>query len=253
MDEVYFLEKIQNIINTYQAKENLSPDFLLILLGPTASGKTRLAVQLAKEIGAEILSADSRQVYKRLDIGTGKDLQEYQGVPHHLINIIEPTEKYNVNRFKEDFFRIYDRLIKENKPRILCGGTGSYIQSILQASPYSVIPKNESFHLEHKLVNKEELIRQLNTFTIPEDFQIDWHNHKRLVRALEIVTYLENHPLPQNPQRLVTNYLILGLNPDLETRKRKIDARLSKRLADGLIQEVQGLLEEGLSHEQLQW
>src|SRR5690606_42162199 len=114
MDDVYFVEQIQNIISTYQAKENLSPDFLLILLRPTASGKTRLAVQLAKEIGAEILSADSRQVYKRLDIGTGKDLQENQGVPHHLINIIEHTEKYNVNSFKEDFFSIYVRHINEN-------------------------------------------------------------------------------------------------------------------------------------------
>jgi len=253
MDEVYSLEKIQDIIHTYQAKENLSPDFLLILLGPTASGKTKLAVQLAKKYDAEIISADSRQVYKRLDIGTGKDLQEYQDIPYHLINIIEPTESYNVHAFKKDFFVAYDQLVSVSKPAILCGGTGSYIQSILQASPYSAIPKNETFHLQHKLVSKQDLIKQLHTFKIPADFQIDWHNHKRLVRALEIVNYLQNNPLPQQPVRLVKNFLILGLNPDIETRRNKIDDRLNQRLADGLIQEVEGLLKEGLSHEQLQW
>ena len=254
MDQVRDITNIQELIESiHQAEEFLSPDFLLIILGPTASGKTKLAVQLAQAMNGEIISADSRQVYRQLDIGTGKDLIEYQDIPYHLIDIADPHEHYNVDLFREDFQQAFLEIRNREKLPIICGGTGSYIQSLLQEQPYSQIPKDKDLQTELSLMPKEALIARIKEFSIPEDFNIDWNSHKRLVRALEILIYLKDHPKPEVEANTVKDFLILGLSPDRETRRARIDKRLETRMEQGLLVEVEGLLAQGISHEQLQW
>lgn len=254
MDKICDLRTTQDIVkHINRAKEKLSPDLLLILMGPTASGKTRLAVELAKALHGEIISADSRQVYQGLDIGTGKDLKEYDEIPYHLIDIVPPTAQYSVKEFVKDFDIAYQGIIGRGKLPILCGGTGSYVQTLLQPQPYSSIPKDDTFHVEHAALSKAELIEKVKAEEIPVDFQIDWQSPKRLIRALEIVRYLKINDQPAAIATKHYPYLIMALNPPLETRRSRIDKRLSARMEEGLIPEVQGLLESGLTHEQLQW
>ncbi|COW04556.1 tRNA delta(2)-isopentenylpyrophosphate transferase MiaA_1 [Mycobacterium tuberculosis] len=254
MDQVRDLTKFPELIQfIHQAKENLSPDFLLIVLGPTASGKTKLAVKLAEVLDGEIISADSRQVYRKLDIGTGKDLKEYDQIPYHLIDIKNPDEKYDVDEFKNDFLVVYQDILSRNKLPILCGGSGSYIQSLLESRPYSSVPKNRELQKELSVFDKEELIEKIKSYSIPADFKIDWNNQKRLVRSLEILEYLSSHELPISKGPLVKNYLILGLNPSLEIRRERIDVRLNSRMEEGLLEEVKGLIDSGIDHEQLKW
>lgn len=225
-----------------QAKENLSPDLLMIILGPTASGKTNLAVEIAKERQGEIISADSRQVYRGMDIGTGKDLSEYGNIHHHLIDITEPGETYNADLFRQDFFAAYDDIIFRGKLPILCGGSGSYIHTVLQDNPYSQIPKDIGLQEELTKLSKEELIFQIQRLPIPIGFNIDFNNHKRLVRSLEILQYLDRFSPNIRPQRTVQNYLVFGLNPSLEQRRTRITQRLKQRLENGLIAEIDELL-----------
>lgn len=231
----------------HQAKEKLSPDLLIIILGPTASGKTKLAVELARQIDGEIISADSRQVYRDMDIGTGKDLEEYRDVPYHLINIKKPGDKYNADLFRRDFFKAYDHIINVQKQPILCGGSGSYIQSVLQDRPYAQIPKDSYLQKKLSQLAEEELLERIHTIGVPPDLQIDFHNHKRLVRALEILLYLQHHRQPKQLQRIVPNYLVFGLCPPLEKRRMSITQRLHARLQQGLVEEVKHLIERGIS------
>lgn len=240
---------ITEIIN--EAKEKLSPDLLLIILGPTASGKTQLAVELATQLAGEIISADSRQVYQGMDIGTGKDLEEYHHIPYHLINIKNPGEKYNVDLFRTDFFEAYDRIVNYQKQPILCGGSGSYIQSVLQYRLYAQIPTNSELQQKLSQLPKEELVAEIQKIGIPEDLKIDFHNHKRLVRALEILLYLQQHPRPLLRQRIVNNYVVFGLNPPIEQRRASITRRLNERLQQGLVEEVEHLINMGVSHDDL--
>src|SRR5690606_37481823 len=137
------------------------PEDLIIVLGPTASGKTKLAVAIAKELDAEIISADSRQVYRRMDIGTGKDIPEYGSVPYHLIDIVEPGEKYNISRFLEDFERAYQTIRSRNRPVVVCGGTGFYIQALLEPKPYTQVPTNPALRKELDMLDKETLRKEL--------------------------------------------------------------------------------------------
>ncbi|MGN5955744.1 tRNA (adenosine(37)-N6)-dimethylallyltransferase MiaA [Sphingobacterium lactis] len=254
MDKICHLDSFENIISFInQAKEHLSPDFLIILLGPTASGKTALAVRIAQTLDAEIISSDSRQVYQHLDIGTGKDLREYGNVPYHLIDIVPPTIKYSVENFKKDFQEASRLIRQKGKQVILCGGTGSYIHSLLIAQPYASIPKNQEFQDRLASYSKEELLEQLQTYEIPNDFHIDRDSKKRLIRALEILNYLKYHEAPEKGEAIVKDYLVLGLNPGLTDRRSKIDRRLDSRLEEGLLAEVEGLLAKGLSHEDLMW
>lgn len=236
-----------------QAKEHLSPDSLWIILGPTASGKTRTAVELAKAFDGEIISADSRQVYRHMDIGTGKDLEEYDQIPHHLINIAEPGERYQVDRFRDDFFAAYDSIIARGKQAVLCGGTGSYIQTILQQSIYTQIPKDPAVQAELSLFSKEQLELKIRENGIPTDFTIDFNSHKRLVRALEILRYIQIHKPDLEPLRTIEKYHVIGINPNVENRRAAIKNRLIKRLGHGLIGEVQGLLDDGLSFADLHY
>jgi len=227
---------------------------LLIVLGATAVGKTKLAVQLAHAFNGEIISADSRQVYKGMDIGTGKDLSEYEvnglKIPHHLIDIKSAGQRYQVNAFKDDFYEAFEKLQTLGKLPILCGGTGMYIHSLLQNHELTAIPVNEQLRQQLLLLNKEELQRELNKYPLKLREQADLSSHKRLIRAIEIAEYLSHHNLPTEKKKEL-NPLVIGLYNEVDTRRNKILSRLDDRLSHGLIEEVQDLLKGGVSEEML--
>ncbi|MGO1597824.1 MAG: tRNA (adenosine(37)-N6)-dimethylallyltransferase MiaA [Sphingobacterium sp.] len=256
MDEIRHLTSQKDIvayINRAKENQNLSPDFLLVILGPTASGKTKLATNLARNYHGEIISADSRQIYRGLNIGTGKDLNEYEGIPYHLIDIKNPTDHYSVNQFRTDFSVAYQRIRSKGRQAILCGGTGSYIQAILQDQPFSRIPSDDVYHARLAEYTMDELTAMVQRENVPADFSIDIKNKKRVIRALEILEYLRKNPLPPPATLSVKEYLIIGLNPGLQERRSLIDERLVKRLDEGLIGEIDHLLTAGLTHQQIQW
>jgi len=241
------------IIKDLQEDAQLLPEDLLIILGPTASGKTKLAVEIAKHINAEIISADSRQVYRHMDIGTGKDLAEYQDIPYHLINTLEPGERYNIDLFLKDFEDSYYDIIQRGKRVIVCGGTGFYIQSLLHAKPYTQIPVDLQLRSELESLNKEEIQILLNEESIPSNFQIDFSSRKRMIRAIEICRFLEANPEYDFTIAKSYRYKILGLNPPVETRRERISKRLLRRLDEGMIAEVKDLLERGITHDELEY
>lgn len=226
-------------------------DFELItILGPTASGKTSLAVALAKEIGGEIISADSRQIYRGMDIGTGKDLAEYDEVPFHLIDILDAGEIYGVGQFQKDFHHVFEQIKARKRVPILCGGTGLYIQSVLQNFEFTSVPRNAELReaIESKTI--EEL--RLDFKDMPEhaSFDADTSTHKRLVRAIEIAKWLESNSLEHcdvQPPKSLT----FGIHPNWEVRRANITARLHERFEQGLIEEVEQLLKTGVSEEML--
>lgn len=227
---------------------------LLIILGPTASGKTRLAVNVSQQLDGEIISADSRQVFKQMDIGTGKDLAEYnvngRDIPYHLINIREPGESYNVNAFKDDFYAAYQEIRQREHLPVLCGGTGMYIHSILQNHAYTAVPVNESLRNELPIQNLVALRTILAGYPAAVTAQADLSSAKRLVRAIEIAEYLQHYPLIEE-ERPILKPLVIGLNGDVELRRERIYQRLNQRFSEGLIEEVAGLLAQGLSPETL--
>jgi len=227
---------------------------LLIILGPTASGKTKLAANLANSLNGEIISADSRQVFKGMDIGTGKDLETYivngNKIKTYLIDIRLAGEKYHVNAFKEDFYNAFENITQLNKLPILCGGTGMYIHSILQNQPYTAIPINQSLRDQLIVLSKTELQEKLNTFPLESRENADFSSSKRLIRAIEIATYLQSHPLITIDRPTFTP-LVIGLQNDVDTRRYKILARLEERLNNGLIEEVEHLLANGVSEDTL--
>lgn len=229
--------------------EQTSSNPLLIILGATASGKTRLAVSLASSMGAEIISGDSRQVFKGMDIGTGKDLSEYtykgQMVPYHLIDIKQPGEKYHVDEFKEDFFEVFQDLSSRKVLPILCGGSGMYIHSILQNHAYTSIPVDES--LRTTLTGKTliELNNILSGFPAGLTSYADRSTIKRLIRAIEIASFLIHHKFEPAKRPNFKPYVV-GLANDVEIRRQKIGERLDRRLAQGMVEEVQGLMYNGI-------
>jgi tRNA dimethylallyltransferase len=231
-----------------------SPNPLLIVLGPTASGKTRLAIRLAERLGAEIISADSRQVFKGMDIGTGKDLDEYaingKNIPHHLINIKEAGEKYNVNEFKEDFYTFFDELTEKGVLPILCGGTGMYIHSLLQNQEYTSIPNNHQLRETLSVVSIEHLRERLNTYPLEYTRHADLSSHKRLLRAVEVAEFLMHNRLEPVIRKEISA-TVIGLNPERSLRRANIMARLESRIQQGLIEEVANLRAKGLSDEML--
>ena len=226
---------------------------LIVILGPTASGKTALAAHLAKALDGEIISADSRQVYRRMDLGTGKDYADYvvegQRIPAHLIDIREPGYKYNVYEFQNDFFHVFEDLQKRGKWAILCGGTGLYIEAVLQQYKMIHVPANPALRESLKDKTLAELEEILSEFRILHN-STDTDTHKRAVRAIEIETYYQSHPeievqLPE------IRPLLIGVDIDRELRREKITRRLQQRLEEGLVAEVEALLAEGLSAEDL--
>ena len=226
---------------------------LITILGPTASGKTPLASALADRLGTEIISGDSRQVYRRMDLGTGKDLVDYtvegRQVPYHLIDIVEPGYKYNVFEYQRDFLKAYQEITEKNKLPILCGGTGMYIESVLKG--YRLLPVPENPELRASLEGKslEELTGILEGYKKLHN-STDVDTAKRAIRAIEIEEYYKQQPAEYREFPSLKS-LIIGVDIDRELRREKITRRLKQRLDEGMVEEVRGLLAEGIDPENL--
>ena len=226
---------------------------LITILGPTASGKTPLATALADRLGTEIISGDSRQVYRRMDLGTGKDLADYtiegRSVPYHLIDVVEPGYKYNVFEYQRDFLKAYESIVGKGKLPILCGGTGMYLESVLKGYRLLPVPENPELRasLEGKSLQELTLIlegyKKLHNST-------DVDTAKRAIRAIEIEEYYKQQP-PEYREFPALKSLIVGVDIDRELRREKITRRLKQRLDEGMVEEVRGLLAEGISAESL--
>ena len=227
---------------------------LITILGPTASGKTPLAAALAQRIGGEILSADSRQVYRRMDIGTGKDLSDYGDVPYHLIDICEPGTKYNLFQYQQDFFDAYQDIRNRGVQPILCGGTGLYIEAVLKGYHLSPVPQNQPLRDSLEGRSLEELTEMLKTLKAKSGSVMhnttDVDSCQRAIRAIEIETYNLEHPMPLRELPPIPS-TIIGVNIDRELRREKITRRLKARLDEGMVDEVRGLLDSGIPAEDL--
>ncbi len=231
---------------------------MITILGPTASGKTSLAASLAHRLGAEIISADSRQVYRRMDLGTGKDLGDYtvdgQKVPYHLIDIVEPGTKYNLFEYQRDFLKAYEDITSRGLQTVLCGGTGLYIESILKG--YRLIPVAENHELRKSLEGKT--LQELTTILeeLKKRTGSNMHNTtdvdtpKRAIRAIEIETVYAATPVGKRFFPKIES-LIVGVNIDRDARREKITHRLRQRLDEGMVEEVEKLLDEGIPAENL--
>ena len=257
-----------------EIKQMIDNNLLITILGPTASGKTSLAVALAAYLSehegraAEIISADSRQVYRGMDIGTGKDLEEYGTIPYHLIDICEPGTKYNLFQYQQDFLNAYEDIKGRGVQPILCGGTGLYIEAVLKGYQLSPVPQNPE--LRERLADKSleeltEMLRELKrqTGTCMHN-TTDVDTAQRAIRAIEIETakleeMRDDHkgksPLTPSPfgegRGEAPPYIIIGVDIDREERRRKITHRLRQRLDNGMVEEIRGLLDRGIPAEDL--
>lgn len=226
---------------------------LVTILGPTASGKTPLAVALAYRLNAEIISGDSRQVYRRMDLGTGKDLADYvvdgKRIPYHLIDIVEPGYKYNVFEFQRDFLQAYDDIRQRGVLPILCGGTGMYIESVLKG--YKLLPVPENPELRASLADKslDELTTILAGYKKLHN-STDVDTVKRAIRAIEIEEYYRQQPVSAREFPAI-NSLVIGVDIDRDLRRTKITRRLKQRLDEGMVDEVRALLDAGIPAEDL--
>lgn len=226
---------------------------IITLLGPTACGKTALAVELAHALHSEIISADSRQVYRRMDIGTGKDLDEYNVngkiVPYHLIDIAEPGYKYNLFEYQRDFLSAYNSIRAKGEVPVLCGGTGLYIESVLKGYRMTPVPENPELRASLRGKSLEELtdilsgMKKLHNTT-------DVDTPARAIRAIEVQTYYAEHLVDERPFPKLES-LTVGILIDRETRRRRISQRLKQRLDNGMVEEVKTLLDEGIPPEDL--
>ena len=226
---------------------------LITILGPTASGKTALAVSLAVKLDAEIISADSRQIYRRMDIGTGKDLSEYTigdtTIPYHLIDICEPGYKYNLYEYQRDFKIIYKNICDRKKTPILCGGTGLYIETVLKGYSMPQVPENKDLRESLKQKSLPELEAILKTYkTLHNTTDVD--SCKRAIRAIEIAEYYRLQPPGTLEDKPIESFII-GVDIEREKRREKISARLRSRLDEGMVEEVKKLLDEGIPAEDL--
>ena len=226
---------------------------MITLLGPTASGKTSVAAAYAAVTDAEIISADSRQVYRAMDIGTGKDLADYvvdgKQVPYHLIDIAEPGYKYNVFEFQRDFLQAYDDVTARGRLPLLCGGTGLYIESVLRS--YRLVPVPENAELRASLADKSlvELTEILSGYKRLHN-TTDVDTAKRAIRAIEIEEYYQEHKIDERPFPKM-NSLVVGIDVDREVRRERISRRLHMRLEEGMVDEVRTLMARGLTEEDL--
>ena len=213
-----------------------------------------MAARLAAEIGGEVISADSRQVYRRMDIGTGKDLEDYGSVSYHLIDICEPGTKYNLFEYQQDFFDAYQDIRSRGAIPILCGGTGLYIEAVLKGYHLSPVPQNQELRDSLEGKSLEELTQMLTQ--LKEKTGSNMHNKtdvdscQRAIRAIEIETYNLEHPVPRRELPPVDS-LIIGIDIDRELRREKITRRLKARLENGMVDEVKALLDEGIPSEDL--
>ena len=235
---------------------------LITILGPTASGKTPLAAALAREVNGEIISADSRQVYRRMDIGTGKDLADYTtivdgmpvNIPYHLIDICEPGTKYNLFQYQQDFFDAYNDIVGRGATPILCGGTGLYIEAVLKGYHLSPVPQNAELRSQLEGKSLEELtlllenLKKENGSVMHNKTDVD--SCQRAIRAIEIETYNKEHPMPLRELPPIPS-VIIGVNIDRELRREKITRRLKARLDEGMVDEIRSLLDSGIPAEDL--
>ena len=226
---------------------------LLAVIGPTASGKTAFAVRLALALGGEVISADSRQVYRGMDIGTGKDLEEYvvegQQVPCHLVDIVEAGYKYNVFEYQADFLRVWEDCRRRGVVPVLCGGSGLYVEAVLKGYKLLAVPVNEELRASLEGMPLPELAARLATYKkLHNTTEID--TPKRAIRAIEIEEYYRTHPYEEKdfPQ---LRPLIVGVEVSREVRRERITRRLHERLEQGMVEEVRQLLDSGVAPENL--
>ena len=227
-------------------------DVLYVITGPTASGKTSKAVALAKAIDAEIISADSRQIYRGMDLGTGKDLADYDGVPYHLIDICDAGYKYNLYECLRDYREAYADIRSRGKNVILCGGTGLYVESVLKGIELPQVPQNPELRESLKDKTLDELTAILSQMkTLHNSTDVD--NCKRAIRAIEIQTYYQQNPHLEvaTKQHPIDNALVIGVDIDVENRRRRITERLQARIDQGMIDEVKRLIDSGISPDDL--
>lgn len=227
-------------------------DILFVVTGPTASGKTSKAVALAKYLDGEIISADSRQLYRRMDLGTGKDLDEYDNIPYHLIDICEPGYKYNLFEYLRDYQIAADDIKQRNKATILCGGTGLYVESVLKGIQLPPVPENKELRATLEGKTLEELTEILKRYkTLHNTTDVD--TAKRAIRAIEIREFYHNNPQLEaktepNP---IKNAVVIGVDIDRESRRERISKRLRTRLNNGMVDEVKNLIDCGVNPEDL--
>lgn len=225
------------------------------IVGPTATGKTELATRLAHHINGEIISADSRQLYRGMDIGTGKDLKDYtidgEKIPYHLIDICDAGYQYNLYEYQRDFLKAFDLVQSHNRLPILCGGTGLYVESVLKGYKLIEVPTNEALRSQLENKSLEELTEILKTYPNHKlHNKTDVDTIKRAIRSIEITDYYSKHDVENTPYPTI-NPIIFGVQIDRELRRQKITRRLKARLEEGMIDEVQGLLDSGIPAENL--
>lgn len=225
---------------------------LLTILGPTASGKTRLAVSLAERLRGEIISADSRQVFRGMDIGSGKDLHEYGPIPHHLINILDAGEEFSVFAFQRLFLEAWQQITSRGRLPILCGGSGLYLDAALRGYRMAEVPPDERLRNELALKSDQELCRMLNALRPDQHNQTDLLDRQRTIRAIEIARHdssarSEAEPYPE------LHPLVIGIRLERPEMRRRITERLRQRLDNGLIEEVQSLHDSGIAWERLDY
>ncbi|MCP4553203.1 MAG: tRNA (adenosine(37)-N6)-dimethylallyltransferase MiaA [Bacteroidetes bacterium] len=227
---------------------------LITILGPTASGKTKLAAQLAHQLNAEIISADSRQVYRGMDLGTGKDLDDYlvNGVkiPYHLINIVNPGYEYNIYEFQRDFLQAFQDIKRRNNKIILCGGSGMYLEAIIMGYQLQQVPNDDELRNQLNKLSDKQLREMLLSYKVAHNVT-DLNDRKRLIRAIEIQRVENDQPKSSNfPSFKSLNF---GIHYKREELKERITSRLKYRLKNGMIEEVRRLIENGIMPEQLKF
>jgi len=229
---------------------------VIVILGPTATGKTRLAVQLADQMRGEIISADSRQVYRGMNIGTGKDLDEYiingNKTPYHLIDIVEPMEEYNVAQFQEDCHRVISEIKNRDKLPIICGGTGFYIKSVLMGFEFPMIGPDNKLRQELAYWTLEDLKLKLKNISPKAYANNPLDTRRRLIRAIEIeINRGKVKDIRNKAKRKVQNPLVVGMEYPRRVIRERITARLNDRLKNGMIEEIENLLQNGVTHDRL--
>lgn len=227
-------------------------DKLYVITGPTASGKTSKAVALARAIDAEIISADSRQVYRGMDIGTGKDLEDYGDVPYHLIDICDAGYKYNLYQYLRDYRAAYNDIRARGKRVVLCGGTGLYVESVLKGIQLPEVPENKELRKQLEGKSLAELTAMLSAMKQLHN-TTDVDTCKRAIRAIEIQSYYQAHPeLEVSTQpHPIDNAIVVGVDIDVENRRRRISERLKARLEAGMVDEIRGLIDSGVPADDL--
>ncbi len=227
----------------------------IVVLGPTASGKTRLACQLADRLNGAVISADSRQVYRGLDIGTGKDLEEYtvngKKIPAYLVDVVSPVEQFYLHQFMQELRRSFDAIEAAGQLPIICGGTGLYLDALRKDFSLTQIPEDVLLRNKLENKNKEELLLRLKKYPDVITKHIDTNSKKRIIRGIEIGEHFAaSGILPESGELPYRPYYI-GIRIEPETRKQRIAQRLEQRLRNGLVEETEGLLQQGLTHERL--